>query len=543
MNGAWGIVGSRRGTAAPESLEDLDEIGIGVGKILSSAKNCTNLWHTPSGTRENANGLAKTPAAFMDCWQMHPEGYDSKVYNGFKVPIAHAAADRKLASKIPSDGSWAIGKVGNVFFPSKGRCADPSDMVNAISDLLGNDTIPLSDRTFLDTDAGVATLDVMLQQKLAVQTIATGAMGETIEMSPTLLSSQRGVPTFIDLTTPQKRFHAPPSSFDVVHCCWCRARFREYAFDVQRLLKPNGYFLVDTFHSLQFAKVLAEVELEHVGFLASGKFVSIEDGSPICLKDGSTSKVTELGQADGADQPAEGTEPCYSVYKKKEIEKDDERETCSNYDLRTDEIEECLSTEKGVSTPKPEMTAFYSTILASLKSSNVMRHHGEMVTALFANVNPRLPRLLLEGSQFYLGRPRARVQVVVADKGKTGRQNWASPPATVEHDWCRDSLPSHPRSWNMVYIGDFPRFVKDCKERTHQDEAAIVAHLVLESYRLLRPYGHLVISAKHEKMDLIGAYLDSEGGYSRFEEMDCSLVPLEDKPGHFMDVCAMQAMI
>lgn len=310
-----------------------------VWDVLARAEECPSAFYTPGGV---GHDLKRAPDVLTNCWTPTPKGYKEHFIDQDSVPLANVPGDVPKLQDLKGSQGWVkIDEEGGlVKFPGGSTCGHSQKIATGVAELLQSTGRPLADMHVLDTGCGVGSMGLYLSNKFAVNMIGFAPMDE--HASQTFLASERGYPVFADALMPDNRFASPPSQFDATYCCWCRMHFKEYLYEMQRLLKPGGYMIMDNTHGGPQSRVFSasdfeEVHMVRIGRIEGGKFVRGDELTLRNLKfnDTLTDLVTEQKSEEWISNEV------MVVYQK--ITKTISANMCSLEQLETRSVQRCLS--------------------------------------------------------------------------------------------------------------------------------------------------------------------------------------------------------
>jgi len=207
-----------------------------------------------------------------------PKSYQANVIDPDFVPLVNVPDDVQFLEDLKGGQGWLKLEAGRANFPGGSTCGDSHMISRGVAELLSSIGRPLADMHVLDTGCGVGSMATYLANEFAVNMVGFAPVDE--HASQTLLASQRGYPVFADALMRDNRFTSPPSQFDAAYCCWCRMHFKEYLYEMQRLLKPGGYLVIDSSpagygqsENAFNASYFEDVHMVQIGTIQNGKFV------------------------------------------------------------------------------------------------------------------------------------------------------------------------------------------------------------------------------------------------------------------------------
>ncbi|XP_021767324.1 probable methyltransferase PMT13 [Chenopodium quinoa] len=406
----------------------------------------------------------------------------------------------KIADRKGHQG-W-MKREGEYFIFPGGGTMFPDGAVQYIEKL--KQYIPISGgslRTALDMGCGVASFGGYL---LSENIMALSFAPRDSHKSQIQFALERGLPAFVAMLG-TRRLPFPAFSFDLVHCSRCLIPFTaynaSYFIEVDRLLRPGGYFVVSG-PPVQWAKQDKEwADLQAVARSLCYELIAVDGNTVIWKKP--TGDACLPNQNDfGIGMCEESDDPSYAWYFK--LKKCVSRMSSIKGDIsvgaipkwpkrltkaptRVTQIKNGLDVFEADARRWARRVSYYKNSLNLKLGSSAVRNvmdmnafFGGFAAALVSDpvwvmnvVPPHKPSTL----------------DVIYDRGLIG----------VYHDWC-EPFSTYPRTYDFLHVSGIESLLKDSasgKQRCH------LVDVMVEMDRILRPEGTVVVRDSPEVIDKV----------------------------------------
>ncbi|XP_031127247.1 probable methyltransferase PMT13 [Ipomoea triloba] len=362
--------------------------------------------------------------------------------------------------------------------------------------------IPLGDgvlRTALDMGCGVASFGGYLLSK---EMLTVSFAPRDSHKSQIQFALERGVPALVAMLG-TRRLPFPAFSFDLVHCSRCLIPFTAYNatyfIEVDRLLRPGGYFVVSG-PPVQWSKQDKEwADLQAVASSLCYELIVVDGNTAVWKKPSGDSCLPNQNEF-GLELCDEFDEPSVAWYFK---------------------LKKCVSRTSSVkgdyaigSIPKwPQRLIEASSRIVLLKSGiNVFEADNRRWTRRVAyyknSLNLKLGtptvRNVMDMNAFLGGFAAAIISdpvwvmnVVPAHKPLTLDVIYDRGLIGVYHDWC-EPFSTYPRTYDLIHVAAIESLTKDPSSGKSRCN---LVDLMVEIDRMLRPEGSVVIRDSPEVID------------------------------------------
>ena len=540
-----------------------------AGKELLTAPRCPSPFYTPSGAffkgkiddlpcpmsaRGGPSCGSISNDTTMDCWTPRPNSWQvgfvgAHVVRRSNLPPTNTSFATHTEKRWWEDGGlaatsngqgWLLQRAdGDFYVTLGGTCGAFCSIAAAVASYLREPHVqrrfgPLDSLAVLDIGGGTSSFDACISSVQGVGvTLAltpweassddTPLIGEYYQQ--TWISVERGAPLLLQTASQSRELPLQAGSFHAVFSCRTAGGgllpLPWYWLEVQRILKPGGYFFVEP-GSRNMGGALPNMSRfcmvrENVTEPITTRYYVHPRWRTYPLRMHIYRRLP-LKECTLADVPVcrtatdgEGVETCVTP---DHSQKHDGGVAASIRGDRWEELVEAMTPWlRGAS--REEMAALQEQDEGNVfRPPTRLRHPLEPTLSVYtekfpANSSRAVTVLSVEAVDDGFSRAlRARAPSLwgivpggVHTLSTTRHRHWVAPPGAVVHDLCARTLPVHPRGYDIIVLHNATALARHCaSSRRGPTRAAALRHAALEVLRLSRPthLGLIVLSGDAE---------------------------------------------
>ena len=566
-----------------------------AGKELLMAPRCPSPFYTPSGDTPLGIGPPTCPMsarggpscgsisnnATMDCFTPQPDSWQAgfvgaHVVRRSNLPPTNTSFATHTEKRWWEDGGqkatangqgWLLQRAdGDLYVTLGGTCGAFCSIAAAVGSYLREPHVqrrfgPLDSLAVLDIGGGTSSFDACISSVQGVGvTLALTPWEPDSDDTPvvteyfqqTWISVERGSPLLLQTASQSRELPLQAGSFHAVFSCRTAGGgllpLPWYWLEVQRILKPGGYFFVEpaprAVNSIPNTSRFCMVR-ENVTEAITTRYYVRPNWKTYPLRMHIYRRLP-LKECTLADVPVcrtatdgEAVETCVTP---DHSQKHDDVDAASIRGDRWEELVEAMTPWlRGAS--REEMAA-----LREQDERNVfrppahLRHPLEPTLSLFtdkfpANSSRAVTVLSVEAVDDGFSRAlRARAPSLwgilpggVHTMSTTRHRHLVAPPGAVVHDLCARTLPVHPRAYDIIVLHNATALARHCaSSRRGLMGVAALRHAALEVLRLSRPahLGLIILSGDAELEAHTRDYLGGGGASAADKDLCEALATL-----------------
>ncbi|KAI3835429.1 hypothetical protein MKX03_034519 [Papaver bracteatum] len=403
------------------------------------------------------------------------------------VPFNKIADRKGHQGWMKEDGQYFIFPGGGTMFP---------DGAISYIERLGQ-YIPISGgvlRTALDMGCGVASFGAYL---LKEDILTLSFAPRDSHKAQIQFALERGIPAIVAMLG-TRRLPLPAYSLDLVHCSRCLIPYTAYNatyfVEVDRLLRPGGYFVVSG-PPVQWAKLDKEwADLQAVARALCYELIVV-DGNTVIWKKPSADSCFPYENEFGLERCSESDDPNHAWYHKLKNCISKIPSSAGEYSVGT-----IPNWPERLSKPPSRAALLKNGINVFEADTRRWQRRVSYYKSLNLKLGTPAVRNVMDMNAFYGGFAAALssdpvwvMNVVPARKSSTLGVVYDRGLIGVYHDWC-EPFSTYPRTYDFVHVSSIDSLIKNrCN----------LVDLMVEMDRILRPEGTVVIRDSPEVIDRV----------------------------------------
>jgi len=499
---------------------------VALREYMKAAPECADPYYSPfTGGKQETN-------AKIACWTPRPQEQCIEMQDPIKIPIGNLPEMKQFMDCCQEKKHWIyFNPFDRTLVVSNGTKCGHTDLQSlGILRLLIKHKVNITESHFVDTNCGVCSLSAMLADA------GMNVMGVTRRdtMHSSWIAAQRGIPVYVHEWQKNRRFPGMESRTDVVYCCRCNVAYPEYIPQVQRLLRPGAFLVIDSYTATtKFGNGgnFTPYCMKRIGTIdGNGWYLHGKAVTAFFSKTASASRrVEDLSSREAEELYESGLGPM-SVYQKMgwtECRDNPARtmQLCTKDEIDRSPPNTCLSKVQKI---KPQKIIdftrswMWNDMLMGMGRVGILQLTPMMKTVSIMNANAFdmvIPIQLKAYARAMWNRAPESLHITNVWTPRSSLETKV--PGAIYHDWCTGVYPGHPRTQQLIlFEGVIPVLHKCKRQITNVNMTQVVGHMMMEWYRLLRPGGHIVVSSQAKYAEEMETYF-AQNATQYFRKAHC----------------------